>query len=88
MTREEDIQQHLKDRLEHARNMEEKRIKNQSAVDWIVYEIKKTTGLTVSETIVKKAKEMEEHQIFESTNSGRILLLQNPILDQFLNNVK
>jgi len=28
--------------------------------------------------------EMEKQQIFETTNSGRILLLQNPIYEQFI----
>lgn len=61
-----------------------------TAVEWLVHEyfggIENCTP--DFRYHIEQAKEMEKEQIFETTNSGRILFLQNPVLEKLKNTNK
>ena len=45
----------------------------QTAIDWLIYEINKLTGLNIckDEPIIEQAKEMEKEQIEDAYNADR-----------------
>jgi len=61
--------------------------KQQTAVEWLVQEINKLTGLNVAmdEPIIEQANKMFEEQIIDAHNNGKNTLPPNESAEQYYN---